>query len=138
MGTLARTYTITELAREFDVTTRAIRFYEDQGLLTPRREGRNRVYNSRDRVRLMLTLRGKRLGFSLGEIREYFDLYDSAKDEKPQLKKFIDALAKRRRMLEQQEEDIKAVLGEINALETQCRNLLNNMEEKEKSEKVAG
>lgn len=138
MGTLARTYTITELAKEFDVTTRAIRFYEDQGLLAPRREGRNRVYSSRDRVRLMLTLRGKRLGFTLSEIREYFDLYDAAKDEKPQLKKFIDALAKRRRMLEQQEEDIKAVLGEIHALEMQCRNLLKDMEEKDQREKVAG
>lgn len=138
MGTLPRTYTITELAKAFDVTTRAIRFYEDQGLLNPRRDGRTRVYSSRDRVRLMLTLRGKRLGFSLSEIREYFDLYDSAKDEKPQLKKFIDALAKRRRMLEQQQEDIKTVLGEIYMLETQCHNLLKKMEHKEKNKNVSG
>ena len=73
----SRTFSISELAREFDVTTRSIRFYEDQGLLNPTRQGQTRIYSRQDRVRLKLTLRGKRLGFSLAEIRELFDLYDA-------------------------------------------------------------
>ena len=79
------TYTITDLAREFGLTTRAIRFYEDHGLIAPTRAGRNRVYGSRDKVRLKLTLRGKRLGLSLSEIRELIDMYDAAKDEHAQV-----------------------------------------------------
>jgi DNA-binding transcriptional MerR regulator len=114
-------YTITELAREFAVTQRAIRFYEDQGLLKPERKGRTRVYRTGDRVKLKLTLRGKRLGFSLSEIREMFDLYDSSRDEKPQLSRFLALLAQRRAQLEQQREDIEAVLAEICAYERQCR-----------------
>ena len=90
------TFTIGDLAREFDVTLRAIRFYEDEGLLAPRREGSRRVYSKRDRVRLKLILRGKRLGFSLAEVREMLELYDSAPDERPQLVKFAAALAARR------------------------------------------
>ena len=86
---MTTTYTITELATEFDVTTRTIRHYEDEGLLTPRREGTNRLFSSRDRVRLKLALRGKRLGFSLAEIRELFNLYDMARDEKQQMQEFI-------------------------------------------------
>ncbi|MEK7491533.1 MAG: MerR family DNA-binding transcriptional regulator, partial [Pseudomonadota bacterium] len=85
------TYTITDLAREFDITPRAIRFYEDQGLLAPDREGpsgRRRVYNSRERTRLKLTLRGKRLGLTLNEIREILDLYESPRDTAPQLERF--------------------------------------------------
>jgi DNA-binding transcriptional MerR regulator len=118
------TYTITELAREFGVTTRAIRFYEDHGLLAPKRVGRNRVYGSRDRVRLKLTLRGKRLGLSLSEIRELIDMYDAATDEKAQLHRFLEVLDKRRATLQQQREDIEAVLAEIAELEKQCRDLL--------------
>lgn len=118
------TFTITELAREFGLTTRAIRFYEDQGLLCPSREGRNRVYGNRDRVRLKLTLRGKRLGFSLGQIKELFDLYDSAQDESAQLSQFLVILAERRAQLEQQREDIQALLAEITAFENQCRRIL--------------
>ncbi|MBI2313225.1 MAG: MerR family DNA-binding transcriptional regulator [Betaproteobacteria bacterium] len=125
------TYTITQLAKEFGVTTRAIRFYEDQGLLTPRREGRNRIYSKRDWVRLKLVLRGKRLGFTLSEIRDFFDLYDSTKDETPQLVKFLDSLKQRQAILEQQREDIEVVLGEIQALETQCTKLLQNLEKRE-------
>ncbi len=83
------TYSIGELAREFDLTTRAIRFYEDCGLLTPRRSGRNRVYSQRDRTRLKLTLRGKRLGLTLSEIRELIDMYEPGRDERPQLKRFL-------------------------------------------------
>ncbi len=112
------------MAKEFGVTTRAIRFYEDQGLLTPGREGINRVYSSRDRVRLKLTLRGKRLGFSLGQIKELFDIYDSARGEQAQLSQYLELLAARRAQLEQQREDIEAVLGEIDAFEAQCRSLL--------------
>jgi DNA-binding transcriptional MerR regulator len=117
-------YTITELAREFGLTTRAIRFYEDQGLLAPLRAGRNRVYGSRDKVRLKLTLRGKRLGLSLSEIRELIDMYDSAKDEKAQVERVMQAIEKRRAILEQQREDLEAVLGEIAAFERQCREFL--------------
>lgn len=117
-------YTITELAREFGLTTRAIRFYEDQGLLAPGRAGRNRIYGQRDKVRLKLTLRGKRLGLSLSEIRELIDLYDAAKDEQAQVERFLEVLHRRRAILEQQREDIEAVLGEIAAFEHQCRDFL--------------
>ncbi|WP_137937352.1 MerR family DNA-binding transcriptional regulator [Chitinivorax sp. B] len=118
------TYTITDLAREFDVTTRTIRFYEDEGLLAPERVGRNRLYYQRDRTRLMLILRGKRLGFSLNEIRELFDLYDMAKDEKPQLRLLLDRIAKKRAQLEQQKTDIEIVLAEMGALADRCKQIL--------------
>jgi DNA-binding transcriptional MerR regulator len=118
------TYTITDLAREFGLTTRAIRFYEDQGLLHPQRVGRNRVYANRDRVRLKLTLRGKRLGLSLSEIRELIDMYGAAKGDRQQLERFLQVLKKRRSALEQQREDVEAVLDEIASFEQQCRVLL--------------
>ena len=111
------TYTITDLAKEFDVTTRAIRFYEDQGLLNPQREGRKRIYTKRDRTRLKLILRGKRLGFTLSETRELFDLYDTARGEERQLRHFLRILAHRRQLLEQQQRDIEAVLHEIEMAE---------------------
>ena len=119
-----QTYTITELAREFDITPRAIRFYEDQGLLTPERAGRARVYTKADRTRLKLTLRGKRLGLSLAEIGELIGMYDGVRNSVPQLKRFVDVLDERRRALEQQREDIVAVLDEIGMLERQCLALL--------------
>jgi DNA-binding transcriptional MerR regulator len=119
-----QTFSITELAREFDITPRTIRFYEDQGLLAPRRARQVRVYSKRDRIRLKLTLRGKRLGLSLAEIRELLDLYDTARDESTQLYKFLVALSKRKAHLEQQREDIEALLSEIHVLENQCRALL--------------
>jgi len=118
------TYTISDLAKEFALTTRAIRFYEDEGLLAPQRSGRHRVYGERDRVRIKLLLRGKRLGLSLSEIRELLDLYDATGSERPQLIKFLEVLAARRAMLEQQREDISFVLDEIDALERQCRKRL--------------
>lgn len=121
---MTTTYTITDLATEFDVTTRTIRHYEDEGLLTPRREGTNRLFSIRDRVRLKLALRGKRLGFSLAEIRELFNLYDLARDEKQQMEEFMTKLARRREMLEQQREDIEVMLNEITFFENQCRKLL--------------
>ena len=117
-------YTIGELAREFGITPRAIRFYEDEGLLTPTRAGRNRVYAKRDRVRLRLILRGKRLGLSLAEIGELIGMYDGVRNSVPQLRRFMDVLDVRRRAFEQQREDIAAVLDEIGMLERQCRALL--------------
>lgn len=121
------TYTITDLAREFNVTTRAIRFYEDQGLLNPRREGRKRIYSNRDRTRLKLILRGKRLGFPLSEIRELFDLFDSAQGEEKQLHRFLKILNERRAMLKQQQRDIEAVLHEINGAEAACLRRLEEL-----------
>lgn len=131
------TYTITDLAREFGLTTRAIRFYEDQGLLHPGRAGRSRIYANRDRVRLKLTLRGKRLGLSLSEIRELLDMYDAAKGDRGQLERFLEVLQKRRSALEQQREDIEAVLGEISSFEEQCHELLQKRREAS-SKKSAG
>jgi len=121
---MATTFTISELAKEFDVTTRTIRFYEDQGLLSPAREGTTRVFSARDRVRLKLALRGKRLGFSLAEIRELFELYDVSRDEHKQLEEFLGKLERRRARLEQQREDIEAMLSEIDFFANQCRRLL--------------
>jgi DNA-binding transcriptional MerR regulator len=121
------TYTITELAREFDITPRAIRFYEDQGLLSPKREGaggRTRVYSARERTRLKLTLRGKRLGLSLSEIKSLVDMYESPKDTTAQLKRFLMVLAEHREMLERQREDLEVTLAEIAAHEAECRRLL--------------
>ena len=116
---------IGDLARELDITPRAIRFYEDEGLLSPRRDGGRRVYSKRDYVRLKLILRGKRLGFSLAEVREMLELYDSASDERPQLEKFAAALAARREQLERQREEIDEVLEEIRGFERQSKKLLN-------------
>src|SRR6267143_1641508 len=118
------TYSIADLAREFDVTHRTIRFYEDEGLLSPARDGTRRVYSNRDWVRLKLILRGKRLGFSLAEVHEMLELYDSAPDERPQLEKFVAALAARREQLERQREEIEEVLSEIRAFERQSRKIL--------------
>jgi len=119
-----RLFTITELAAEFDITPRAIRFYEDMGLLEPGRAGRNRVYTHRDRTRLKLTLRGKRLGLSLQEIKQLVDMYDSSADHAPQLKAFLDVLRQHRRQLEQQLDDIEVTLAEISQHEERCEALL--------------
>jgi DNA-binding transcriptional MerR regulator len=121
---MSETHTITDFAKEFGITTRTIRHYEDEGLLSPRREGLNRLFSNRDKVRLKLALRGKRLGFTLAEIRELFDLYDLARDEKRQLQEFLTKLEKRRALLEQQREDIEVMLNEITFFESQCRKLL--------------
>jgi DNA-binding transcriptional MerR regulator len=123
----AVTYTITELAAEFDITARAIRFYEDVGLLMPARAGRNRVYTQRDRTRLKLTLRGKRLGLSLLEIKQLVTMYDSPSDKRPQLNAFLAVLAEHRRQLEQQREDIEITLAEITQHEERCRSLLGQV-----------
>ena len=121
------TYTISDLAKEFDLTTRAMRFYEDMGLLRPERSGaagRSRVYSARDRTRLKLTLRAKRLGLSLAEARELIDMYDSPRDTGPQLKKFLAILAQHRKQLEEQMDDMQANLEEVRAHEREARALL--------------
>jgi DNA-binding transcriptional MerR regulator len=120
-----RLFTITELAAEFDITPRAIRFYEDMGLLEPSRSGRNRVYTHRDRTRLKLTLRGKRLGLTLQEIKQLVDMYDSATGAAPQLKAFLLVLQQHRRQLEQQLDDIEVTLAEISQHEERCQSLLD-------------
>ena len=120
----AKSFTITELATEFDVTPRAIRFYEDVGLLEPQRAGRNRVYSQRERTRLKLTLRGKRLGLSLQEIKQLVDMYDSPSDTAPQLEAFLAVLRAHRKQIELQLEDIRVTLEEIAQHEARCERLL--------------
>lgn len=120
----SRVYTITELAQEFDVTPRTIRFYEDVGLLQPAREAGRRIYTYRDRTRLKLTLRGKRLGLSLSEIRELVQMYDSPSDTAPQLTAFLQVLTEHRQQLLRQREDIEITLAEIAQHEARCRTLL--------------
>jgi DNA-binding transcriptional MerR regulator len=125
------TYTISDLAREFDLTTRAIRFYEDMGLLQPERSGpagRNRVYSARDRTRLKLTLRAKRLGLSLTEARDLIDMYDSPRDTGPQLRKFLTILAAHRQQLEEQMAELQANVDEVRTHEKEARALLARVE----------
>jgi DNA-binding transcriptional MerR regulator len=121
------TYTIGDLAKEFDLTTRAIRFYEDLGLLEPERSGpggRSRVYSGRDRTRLKLTLRAKRLGLSLTEAKDIIDMYDSPRDTGAQLTKFLDVLAAHRKQIEEQMEDLQSNLDEIKEHQREARLLL--------------
>ncbi len=128
---MATQFSISDLAKEFDLTTRAIRFYEDMGLLEPERSGpggRNRIYSARDRTRLKLTLRAKRLGLSLKEGKELIDMYDSPRDTGPQLKKFLIVLAEHRRQLESQLADLHATLEEVKTHEKDARNLLSRIE----------
>ena len=120
---MSDTWTITELAQEFDVTTRTIRFYEDKGLIAPERSKQRRIYHPRDRVRLQLVMRGKRLGFSLNEIQEMIDLYDADPTEFAQLKMFIVKLRERRKLLQRQRNDINSVISEIREREQQCQKL---------------
>lgn len=112
------------LARQLGLTTRAIRFYEDKGLLEPRRVGQRRLYGPRERVRLQLIQRGKRLGFSLAEIREILDLYDQSPDESAQLAHLLAKIAERRASLLAQRQDIDLTLRELEDLDAQCRALL--------------
>ncbi|MEK9671440.1 MAG: MerR family DNA-binding transcriptional regulator [Rhodospirillaceae bacterium] len=119
---------IAELARAFDITPRAIRFYEDKGMLSPAREGQRRIYSARDHVRLRLIMRGKRLGFSLVEIREMIDLYDVDPSEVSQLKLFIGKLRDRREQLRQQQADITETLTELDRFEKQSSKLLAERE----------
>ena len=124
METERAEFSISELAREFDITPRAIRFYEDQGLLAPKRDGQRRIYTPRDRTRLKLTLRGKRLGLSLQEVKRLVDMYDSPSDTAQQLQAFMAVLQEHRRQLEQQRDDIQVTLEELSQHEERCRRLL--------------
>ncbi len=117
-------FSIGELATEFDVTPRAIRFYEDHGLLAPKRAGQRRIYSPRDRTRLKLTLRGKRLGLTLSEIRELIDMYEPGRDERPQLQRFLAVLEAHKASLLQQRMDIEAQLGELQLFEKKIRKQL--------------
>lgn len=124
--------TISDLAREFDLTTRAIRFYEDMGLLQPRRQGaggRTRIYSPRDRARLKLTLRAKRLGLSLNEAKEIIDLYDSPRDSGVQLERFLQVLADHRQQLEARMADLQMTLDEVREQEKEARVLLRKQQQ---------
>jgi DNA-binding transcriptional MerR regulator len=124
---MSTTFSISDLAREFDLTTRAIRFYEDLGLLQPERTGpmgRNRVYSVRDRTRLKLTLRAKRLGLSLTEAKDIIETYDSPRDTGMQLSKFLAVLDAHRARIEEQMADLQANLEEIKAHQREARALL--------------
>lgn len=120
-------WSIAELAREFGVTTRAIRFYEAEGMIAPERQGQHRLYHPRDRVRLKLILRGKRLGFTLAEIREIIDLYDREPGEAGQLGHFLEKIAERRAELEQKRRDIALTLDELAEVEGNCRRRLREL-----------
>lgn len=120
----AQTFTISELAREFELTTRAIRFYEDLGLLAPQRVGTQRIYSARDRTRLALTLRAKRLGLSLTEAKGILDVYESPRDTAPQLQEFLRVLGEHRQQLEAQLAELQTNLNEVRAQEAQARAVL--------------
>jgi len=120
-------YSIGDLSKEFDITTRSIRFYEDQGLLMPTRKGQTRIYNQGDKVRLKLILRGKRLGFSLAETGRLFELYDADKSSAKQLSNMMGLIAQKKNDLKQQLDDINAVLIELNDLENNCQNILTQL-----------
>jgi len=121
------TWSITDLARDHDVTLRAIRFYEDRGLLTPERRGTQRVYRNRDRIRLGLILRGRRLGFTLDEIARIVDMYDAEPGETGQLQYLLEQIAARRSELEQRRRDIDQTLVELDEVERRCREDLNRL-----------
>jgi len=133
-----RTFSISELSQEFDVTTRSIRFYEDQGLLKPRRRGQTRIFSTKDRVRLKLILRGKRMGFTLAETKELFDLWDETlTGNEKQLLKMLEILEARKAMLEQQKNDIAQAEMEIDTAEARCREALADLEQKKKEQGLA-
>ncbi len=128
---MSTTYTISDLAKEFDLTTRAMRFYEDMGLLQPERSGpagRNRIYSARDRARLRLTLRAKRLGLSLSEAKDIIDVYDSPRDTGAQLRKFLEVLGQHRQQLEDRMADLQMNLDEVREHEQEARQLLAKVE----------
>lgn len=119
------TWTISELAKEFGITPRTIRFYEDQGIVSPERDGRNRIYHPRDRTRLKLALRGKRMGFQLSEILNLINMYDaSVGNTSAQLLHYVDVLEQHRAKLEQQRHDLEQTLVEIEEQLRHCRSLL--------------
>ncbi|WP_105199020.1 MULTISPECIES: MerR family transcriptional regulator [unclassified Pseudoalteromonas] len=126
---MEQTFSISDLAKEFDITTRSIRFYEDQGLIMPRRNGQTRIYSKRDKVRLKLILRGKRLGFSLAETGRLFELYDADKSSAKQLVTMLDLIEEKKAHLIQQMDDIKVVLMELVTAEKRCRETLSHLQQ---------
>ncbi|WP_163932158.1 MerR family DNA-binding transcriptional regulator [Paraferrimonas sp. SM1919] len=120
-------YSISDLAKEFDITTRTIRFYEDKGLLSPQRKDQTRIYNSADRVRLKLILRGKRLGLSLDESREIIEMYDHSGNNIEQLQTLIAKIEQRRQNLLQQLNDIEISLLELDEVEARCKEAINQV-----------
>jgi DNA-binding transcriptional MerR regulator len=120
------TYSISDLARELDITTRTIRFYEEQGMLSPERRGLERVYSARDKVTLKLILRGKRIGFSLAECRDLIGLYDPSGDNQKQLVTMLDKITERRAQLDQQLLDIQQMQLELDTAEERCKIALVN------------
>ena len=120
-------YSISDLSKEFDITTRSIRFYEDQGLILPARKGQTRIYSQRDKVRLKLILRGKRLGFSLGETGRLFELYDADKSSAKQLTIMMELISEKKSDLKQKLDDINSLLIELNDLENNCNKILTTL-----------
>ena len=137
MDERTNTYTISELAAEFGVTSRALRLYEESDLLAPKREGTKRIYAERDRVRLRLILRGKRLGWSLAEIRESFDLYDSNMGEEAQLFYLLEKLTARRKILETQRQDVELALTDLDRIADDARTVLSNIQSRKNKLKVS-
>ena len=121
------TYSISDLASEFDVTTRTIRFYEEKGLLSPRREGTRRIYSPADRTRLRLILRGKRLGLSLDESAEIIRLYGSPGNNRRQLELLIRKIRERREVLRRQQRDLETMLKDLADAESKCRDALEGL-----------
>ena len=117
---MTKHYTIRDLAREFDVTTRTIRYYEESGMLTPARDGQTRLFNDADRVKLKLILRGKRLGFSLSESRELIEMYDPGSDNRQQISALLQKIQKRREQLQAQLHDIRQMQAELDEAEARC------------------
>ncbi|TQV66176.1 MerR family DNA-binding transcriptional regulator [Exilibacterium tricleocarpae] len=117
---MSTTYSISDLSREFDITTRAIRFYEDKGLLAPRRRGQTRIYSNSDRTRLKLILRGKRLGLSLQESREIIDMYHPGGSNTEQLNSLLSKIRQRKMLLQQQLLDIELMMADLEESETRC------------------
>ncbi|HAU92451.1 MAG: MerR family transcriptional regulator [Alteromonas oceani] len=124
------TYSIGELAKEFDITPRSIRFYEEQDLLSPERTGQTRIYCNKDRVRLKLILRGKRLGFSLAEIKNLFELYDSNANSMLQLEAMLQMTEQKRAILRQQLDDIQMLMNELDEVEKRCRDELADLQKR--------
>jgi DNA-binding transcriptional MerR regulator len=118
------TFSIRDLADEFDITTRTIRFYEDKGLVMPTRQGQRRIYHKRDKARLKLILRGKRLGFSLDEIVRLVSLYETPNDKLPQLQVYLETLQGHKKTLLQQKEDLEQTLIELESAENECKSAI--------------
>jgi len=121
------TFSIGELSKHFDITPRSIRFYEEQELLEPERKGQSRIYHVKDKVRLKLILRGKRLGFSLAEIRRLFTLYDTNRNSAAQLETMLELTKTKRAVLEQQLNDIQMLMNELDEVESRCQDELNDI-----------